>query len=76
MPDVWAWCQIGITVDMLRQVLTTYQVMPGFLDYLHMFGQTLGDRDNFFGGGRHELHFAEESGLLDQYGVYIEPLCT
>lgn len=61
---------------MLRQILTTYQVMPGFLDYVHMFGEKSKNTDNSFGGGIHELHFAEKSGQLDQYGVYIKPLCT
>ncbi|KAF8545336.1 hypothetical protein BDD12DRAFT_811413 [Trichophaea hybrida] len=68
-PKRWSWCQMGITVDMLRQILTTYQVMPGFLDYVHMFGQKTNDIDNSFGGGIHELSFAENSGLLDQYEI-------
>lgn len=61
---------------MLRQILTTYQVMPGFLDHVLTFGMNATASDNSFGGGIHELHFREGSGPLDQYGVYIEPLCT
>jgi hypothetical protein len=48
---------------MFRKLLTAYQVMPAFLDFLHAFGT---NPDRSFGGCKHKIHF---SGGLSGYEV-------
>jgi len=51
-------------------LLTYYQVMPAFLDFVFPFGNTADARDFFYGGFKHETRLTErERGLrVDQIG--------
>jgi len=48
-------CELHISEVMIRRLLTAYQVMPAFLDFVQAFGT---NPDRTFGGCKHKLHFS------------------
>lgn len=69
-PRMWSWSQLGLSVSMLKEIMNSYEVMPGFLDYVHMFGASTRNDDSAFGGGLHEIHFSNDNiPGVRQYGM-------
>lgn len=59
---------------MAKLLLTNISVMPGFLEYLQLYGAKSNQFECGYGGGKYELHFQNESTkqklpILRQYGT-------
>lgn len=59
---------LKITRKMLARILTYYQVMPNFLDFLLLFGGHKHSRDAVFSGFRAESNFSRTVPKIDALG--------
>ncbi|KAI1623065.1 hypothetical protein EDD37DRAFT_455481 [Exophiala viscosa] len=61
--------RLRVTREMLMALLTYYQVMPAFLDFVFPFGKTADARDFFYSGFKHETRLSKADR-----GLRVDPL--